>query len=90
MVDVRITREARQRLERRQVIASLSGGKDSTALALWLRELEIPHVRVFADTGFEAPRPTRISTACWCGSGLSRRCRTNRSGKARSPAKRGC
>ena len=37
------------------VIASVSGGKDSTALILALREAEIPALYVFADTGWEAP-----------------------------------
>ena len=37
-----------------QVIASVSGGKDSTALLLALREAEIPFDAVFADTGWEA------------------------------------
>jgi len=37
-----------------QVIASVSGGKDSTALILALREAEIPARYVFADTGWEA------------------------------------
>lgn len=37
------------------VIASVSGGKDSTALILALREAEIPASYVFADTGWEAP-----------------------------------
>lgn len=37
------------------IIASVSGGKDSTALLLALREAEIPHRAVFADTGWEAP-----------------------------------
>jgi len=37
------------------VIASVSGGKDSTALILALREAEIPARYVFADTGWEAP-----------------------------------
>lgn len=36
------------------IIASVSGGKDSTALLLALREAEIPHRAVFADTGWEA------------------------------------
>jgi len=35
-------------------VVSLSGGKDSTATALALREAEIPAVYVFADTGWEA------------------------------------
>lgn len=37
------------------VVASMSGGKDSTAMSLWLTEQGIPHRRVFADTGWEAP-----------------------------------
>lgn len=38
-----------------QKVASVSGGKDSTALCLALKEAEIPHIRVFADTGWEHP-----------------------------------
>lgn len=37
------------------VIASVSGGKDSTALMLHLREIGVPFRAVFADTGWEAP-----------------------------------
>lgn len=37
-----------------EVIASVSGGKDSTALCLALTEAEIPHRRVFANTHWEA------------------------------------
>lgn len=33
--------------------AAYSGGKDSTALLLWMREQEIPHRTVFCDTGWE-------------------------------------
>lgn len=39
-----------------QVVASVSGGKDSTALMLALREAEVPFRAVFADTGWEAPQ----------------------------------
>lgn len=46
---------SRQHLGDRLVVASISGGKDSTALALLLKQHDVPHVRVFADTGFEAP-----------------------------------
>jgi 3'-phosphoadenosine 5'-phosphosulfate sulfotransferase (PAPS reductase)/FAD synthetase len=35
------------------VVASVSGGKDSAALSLWLTEQGIEHRRVFADTGWE-------------------------------------
>lgn len=37
------------------VIASVSGGKDSTALMLHLRDVGVPFRAVFADTGWEAP-----------------------------------
>lgn len=39
-----------------QVVASVSGGKDSTALMLALREADVPFRAVFADTGWEAPQ----------------------------------
>lgn len=35
------------------VVASISGGKDSTAMSLFLKEQGIEHRRVFADTGWE-------------------------------------
>lgn len=38
-----------------QVVASVSGGKDSTALILALRDAGIEARHVFADTGWEAP-----------------------------------
>lgn len=43
------------RLGGRRVIASISGGKDSAAMSLYLHELGIEHERVFIDTGWEAP-----------------------------------
>ena len=36
-------------------IAAVSGGKDSTAMCLWLREQEIPYRAVTFDTGWEHP-----------------------------------
>lgn len=39
----------------RTVVLSLSGGKDSTAAGLYLREQGIPFVPVFNDTGWEHP-----------------------------------
>lgn len=45
----------RTRLAGHQVCAAVSGGKDSTAMSLWLTEQGIEHSRVFADTGWEAP-----------------------------------
>lgn len=43
------------RLAGKVVVANISGGKDSTALSLWLHECGIEHRRVFADTGWEHP-----------------------------------
>jgi 3'-phosphoadenosine 5'-phosphosulfate sulfotransferase (PAPS reductase)/FAD synthetase len=45
------------KLAGRTVVCSVSGGKDSTAMALYLtRDLKLPDVRfVFADTGWEHP-----------------------------------
>src|ERR1041385_3920976 len=37
------------------LVVNLSAGKDSAAVDLVLTEAEIPHQRVFADTGWEAP-----------------------------------
>lgn len=52
----RDTREALlTRLRGRRVIASISGGKDSAAMSLYLHELGIEHERVFLDTGWESP-----------------------------------
>jgi 3'-phosphoadenosine 5'-phosphosulfate sulfotransferase (PAPS reductase)/FAD synthetase len=44
---------ARLRIAGRKVVASISGGKDSAALSLYLTELGIEHDRVFMDTGWE-------------------------------------
>lgn len=43
------------KLAGRKAILSVSGGKDSAATSLYLRELGLDHVRVFADTGWEHP-----------------------------------
>lgn len=43
-----------ERLEGATVVASISGGKDSAAMSLWLTEQGIEHQRVFADTGWES------------------------------------
>lgn len=45
--------EAVRRIGSRQVVCSVSGGKDSAAASLYLTENGIDHVRVFADTGWE-------------------------------------
>jgi 3'-phosphoadenosine 5'-phosphosulfate sulfotransferase (PAPS reductase)/FAD synthetase len=47
--------EVIDRLEGRRIIASISGGKDSAAMSLYLSELGLEHERVFMDTGFESP-----------------------------------
>ena len=43
------------RIGSRRVVASVSGGKDSAALSLWLTEQGIKHDRIFLDTGWEHP-----------------------------------
>jgi hypothetical protein len=48
-----ISEETRAKLAGRRVVASVSGGKDSAALSLWLTEHGIEHERVFLDTGWE-------------------------------------
>jgi 3'-phosphoadenosine 5'-phosphosulfate sulfotransferase (PAPS reductase)/FAD synthetase len=45
--------EIKARIGDRRVIASVSGGKDSAAMSLYLKELDIEHDRVFMDTQFE-------------------------------------
>lgn len=47
--------ELQRKLAGRRVVASISGGKDSAAMSLHLRELGIDHDRVFMDTGWEHP-----------------------------------
>lgn len=43
----------------RRVIASVSGGKDSTATCLHLRELGVPYTAVYMDTGWESAETYR-------------------------------
>ena len=43
------------KLNGRRVVASVSGGKDSAAMSLYLTELGIEHDRMFLDTGWEHP-----------------------------------
>jgi len=45
--------EKSARIAGRRVVASISGGKDSAAMSLWLAEQGIEHDRVFLDTGWE-------------------------------------
>jgi 3'-phosphoadenosine 5'-phosphosulfate sulfotransferase (PAPS reductase)/FAD synthetase len=50
-----ITQEDRERIDDSTLVVSVSGGKDSAALSLWLHEQGIEHERLFADTGWEHP-----------------------------------
>lgn len=50
----RLRAEIEDRLAGRQIVASISGGKDSAAMSLHLAELGIEHERVFLDTGWES------------------------------------
>lgn len=45
----------KRKINGRRVVASVSGGKDSAAMSLYLTELGIEHDRVFMDTGWEHP-----------------------------------
>jgi len=45
--------ELKDKIDGRRVVASISGGKDSAAMSLWLTEQGIDHDRVFMDTGWE-------------------------------------
>lgn len=45
--------ELSAKIDGRRVIASISGGKDSAALSLWLTEHGVVHDRVFMDTKWE-------------------------------------
>lgn len=45
--------QIKTRINGRRVVASVSGGKDSAAMSLYLTELGIDHDRVFCDTGWE-------------------------------------
>lgn len=50
-----LTAEQRAKVEGKLVVASVSGGKDSAALSLWLTENGVEHRRIFMDTGWEHP-----------------------------------
>lgn len=45
----------KDRIGDRVVVANVSGGKDSGAMCLWLKEVGIECIKVFADTGWEHP-----------------------------------
>lgn len=43
------------------IVASVSGGKDSTAMCLWLQEQGLEFTPVFLDTGWESVRRGRLA-----------------------------
>lgn len=51
--DRTMSAEMRDRLSGKRIVASVSGGKDSAAMSLWLTEQGVEHDRVFCDTGWE-------------------------------------
>jgi len=48
-----LTDEDREMMRQHPIVASVSGGKDSTALALWLKEQGLDFRAVFMNTGWE-------------------------------------
>lgn len=52
-MDISVNSEIHRKLSGRRVVASISGGKDSGAMSLWLTEQGIEHDRIFMDTGWE-------------------------------------
>ena len=47
--------EIKAKIDGRPIVASVSGGKDSAAMSLYLTELGLEHTRIFMDTGWEHP-----------------------------------
>lgn len=47
--------DLKAKINGRRIVASVSGGKDSAAMSLYLMELGLEHDRVFMDTGWEHP-----------------------------------
>ena len=52
-LDLSARAAALHKIAGRRVVASISGGRDSAAMSLYLTELGIEHERVFVDTGWE-------------------------------------
>ena len=50
-----LDKHAAEHLAGRDIIASVSGGKDSAAMCLWFKEQGLEYRRLFADTGWEHP-----------------------------------
>jgi 3'-phosphoadenosine 5'-phosphosulfate sulfotransferase (PAPS reductase)/FAD synthetase len=48
-----LANDIKSKISGKRVVASISGGKDSAAMSLYLTELGIEHDRVFMDTGWE-------------------------------------
>lgn len=53
-LDLSARAAAVSRVAGRRVVASVSGGRDSAAMSLYLTELGVEHERVFMDTGWES------------------------------------
>lgn len=53
-MDLSVSSAASRKLAGRRVVASISGGRDSAAMSLYLSELGVEHERVFMDTGWES------------------------------------
>lgn len=64
-----------ERLRGKTVVASISGGKDSAAMSLWLHEQGIEHLRCFLGTGCETLDSTEDKKCKGCNGECGDQCR---------------
>ena len=55
MIDYHDIEAVKEKIGDRKVVVSVSGGKDSTAACLYMKELGLEYEAIFFDTGWEHP-----------------------------------